>query len=156
MTVLECKIRVAWADEEHARREAWGSLPVPKHKSEGAAGIDLYAAAPGQLQQGQQARIPTGMCFELPAGSVGLVFMRGGASETSGLHLTNAVGVLDCDFRGELKLLVTADRLAVWQRGERFAQLVVLSYVPMLLEVVPELSLTRRGAGGFGSTGRDG
>ena len=126
-------------------------VPEPRRGSKQSAGIDLYAAERSVLWEGNVTPIPTGYAVEIPTGFVGLVKERSSVA----LRGSHAVaGVIDSDYRGELIVaMATVDFNDTVEKGERFAQLII---VPCLMghpEVVDELSETKRGAGGFGSTG---
>ena len=124
---------------------------VPVYSSEFAAGADLCACVEESVtvKSGESVMLPTGIAVELPAGTVGLVFARSGLA-------TNKVGVIDCDYRGEIKVALfnhgKCDQTV--EPGERIAQLVVVPYISAEFEEAQELSDTVRGEGGFGSTGR--
>jgi dUTP pyrophosphatase len=140
------------------RRLAHGhGLPLPVYASPGAAGADLSAAvdAPVRLQPGERTAIPTGFVVELPAGFEAQVRPRSGLALRSGLTVANAPGTIDSDYRGELRvLLVNLGTEAVTiGRGDRVAQLVVAPVTRAEFIEVDSLSSSRRGAGGFGSTG---
>ena len=132
---------------------------LPTRGSAGAAGLDLYACleAPVTLQPGALERIPTGIAIALPGpDNVGLIFGRSGLGVKHGITLSNSVGVIDSDYRGELQvgLCNVGSEPYTIQPGERFAQLVVMPvFTPIPVEV-QELDGTDRGEGGFGSTGR--
>ena len=132
---------------------------LPTRGSAGAAGLDLYACleAPVTLQPGALERIPTGIAIALPGpDTVGLIFGRSGLGVKHGMTLSNSVGVIDSDYRGELQvgLCNVGSEPYTIQPGERFAQLVVMPvFTPIPVEV-QELDGTDRGEGGFGSTGR--
>ena len=100
--------------------------------------------------------IPSGIAIELPRGYVGLVFARSGLAVKRGLTLSNGVGVIDSDYRGEVLvgLLNTSGEPCEIMPGERIAQLAVLPVCACELIQVDELGQTERGEGGFGSTGR--
>ena len=130
---------------------------VPAYGSEFAAGADLYACLEGEIEIAPHATavIPTGIALELPVGYAGLIYARSGLATKKGLAPANKVGVVDCDYRGEVKVALhnhseTAQKVAA---GERVAQLVITPYVTAEFIVADELSQTVRGAGGFGSTG---
>lgn len=130
---------------------------LPTFGTEQAAGADLYACleAPVTIAPGQTAFIPTGLAMMLPEGYVGLVFARSGMACKMGLAPANKVGVIDSDYRGEF--LVALYNHGTEQRtvshGDRIAQLVVVPVLRPCFEETDELSETRRGSGGFGSTG---
>jgi dUTP pyrophosphatase len=132
-------------------------LPLPAYQSAGAAGLDLLAAveAPVVLRPGRRALIPTGLILELPAGFEAQVRPRSGLALRHGLAVLNSPGTIDADYRGEVQVLLVnlGDRAFTVARGERIAQLVVASCKRVTLVEAPAASATRRGAGGFGSTG---
>ncbi len=130
---------------------------VPTYGSEYAAGADLYACADGEIQiePHTTAVIPTGIALELPVGYAGLIYARSGLATKKGLAPANKVGVVDCDYRGEVKVALHnhSDTVQSVSAGERIAQIVIAPYVTAEFEETDELSRTVRGAGGFGSTG---
>lgn len=126
--------------------------PARAHPSD--AGVDLRAAEPVTLDPGERALVGTGVSVQVPDGWVGLVCPRSGLAAKQGVTVTNAPGVIDAGYTGEVKVIVqaTSERV-VLERGERIAQLVV---VPCLLGdwvQVDDLDVSERGVGGFGSTG---
>lgn len=136
-----------------------GDLELPAYQSEGAAGMDLVAAVdsrvPLQLAPGARALVPTGLVLELPAGFEAQVRPRSGLALRHGITVLNSPGTIDCDYRGELKVLLInlGDAPFAIERGERIAQLVIQRVVRADLIEVVRLAATSRGAGGFGSTG---
>lgn len=132
---------------------------LPTRGSDGAAGLDLYACMdePVTLEPRGLYRIPTGVAIALPdRNTVGLIFARSGLGVKHGISLSNAVGVIDSDYRGELNvgLCNLGDEPYTLNPGERFAQLVIMPVLmPELLET-DDLGETERGTGGFGSTGK--
>lgn len=130
--------------------------PLPAYAHETDAGLDLHAAEPVTLEPGGRALVSTGIAVALPPGYAGFVLPRSGVAWSRGVTVLNAPGLIDADYRGEVKvLLVNHHRAPVrFERGERIAQLVVQRVERAELEVVDELPASRRGAGGFGSTGR--
>ncbi len=130
---------------------------VPSYGSEFAAGADLYACLDADIviQPHETAVIPTGIALELPVGYAGLIYARSGLATKKGLAPANKVGVVDCDYRGEVKvaLLNHGTTAQTVSAGERVAQLVIAPYITADFEECDELSETVRGAGGFGSTG---
>jgi dUTP pyrophosphatase len=133
-------------------------LPLPAYQSAGAAGLDLVAAveAPLLLRPGKRALVPTGLILELPAGFEAQVRPRSGLALRHGITVLNSPGTIDSDYRGEVMVLLAnlGDRPFRIARGERIAQLVVARCERASLVEAPTASPTRRGAGGFGSTGR--
>ena len=132
-------------------------LPLPEYAHEGDAGLDLYAREDAMLAPGQRAVMPTGVAIALPAGHVGLVHPRSGLAARSGLSLVNAPGTIDAGYRGEIKVIVVNLDPSVTielHRGDRIAQLVIQRVERVDVTEVDSLEETRRGAGGFGSSGR--
>ncbi len=130
---------------------------LPSYGSEYAAGADLYACVDEELNINphETVLVPTGLAVELPLGFAGLIYARSGLATKKGLAPANKVGVVDCDYRGEVKVALhnhseVAQTVAV---GERIAQLVITPYLTAEFVESGELSETVRGAGGFGSTG---
>ena len=124
---------------------------VPQAKTDGAAGLDLVLANDVVLREGEVQKVGTGVHVEIPVGHVGLVFLR---SSISDVTMTNGVGVIDSDYRGEIILkLRGVSRYSRYTAGDRVAQLVVVKYLPVNVVVSDQLSSTERGEGGFGSTG---
>lgn len=135
------------------------SIPLPRFATGGAACMDLCACieAPLTLAAGGRALVPTGIAIALPSADyVALVFARSGLGIKKGVCLSNGVGVIDSDYRGEIGvgLVNLGDEPYTVQPGDRIAQLMVVPVVQPILTVVDELDETDRGAGGFGSTGR--
>lgn len=130
---------------------------MPTYGSPYAAGADLYAVTDGEvtIAPGETKFIGTGIAVELPEGTVGLVYARSGLACKKGLAPANKVGVIDCDYRGEIKVALHNHGVEAqaFGCGERIAQMVVTPYIPVEYAEVDELSDTVRGAGGFGSTG---
>ncbi len=132
---------------------------MPTRGTDGAAGLDLYACieAPVTLEPRGLYKIPTGIAIALPdRNTVGLVFARSGLGVKHGVSLSNAVGVIDSDYRGELQvgLCNLSGEAYTLSPGERFAQLVVLPVFTPEPEETDDLDKTARGTGGFGSTGK--
>ena len=134
-------------------------IPLPKFATAGAACMDLCACidAPVTLEAGARALIPTGIAIALPSADyVALVFARSGLGIKQGVCLSNGVGVIDSDYRGEIGvgLVNLGQSDYTVQPGDRIAQLMVTPVVQPTVAQVSELDDTDRGAGGFGSTGR--
>ena len=131
---------------------------LPAYASADAAGMDLYAAIdePLTLKPGTRVRVPCGFAMAPERRDVaGLIFARSGLAHKIGLAPSNAVGVVDADYRGEVmvSLLHAGSEEYVLSPGERFAQLVFVPVLRAEVEEVSSLDETDRGAGGFGSTG---
>ena len=135
-------------------------LPLPSYQSEGAAGMDLLAAVPETDQltiaPGKYAMVPTGLAIALPANFEAQVRPRSGLAAKHGVTVLNSPGTIDADYRGEIKVILInhGDAPFVIRRGERIAQLVVAEVIKAKLVPTATLSVTSRGEGGFGSTGR--
>ncbi len=137
-----------------ARLDARARLPTRAHP--GDAGLDLYAVEPAVLAPGERASIPTGIAVEIPPGHAGLVMPRSGLAARHGISVVNAPGLIDADYRGEVRvLLLNTDREQAFALagGDRIAQLVVVAVAIAEVDEVPSLTDTVRGAGGFGSSG---
>lgn len=128
-------------------------LPTPSRESEGAGGYDIHAAESVTLAPGERRLVSTGFVWEIPAGMVGLVRPRSGLAVKQGLHVM--AGVVDSDYRGEVKVLLLnlGDEDIVIETGDRVAQMVITIHYAGELSVVDDLKATSRGAGAFGSTG---
>ena len=130
---------------------------LPVYGSPHAAGADLYACMDGDvvIGAGETVFIHTGIAAELPEGTVGLVYARSGLACKKDLAPANKVGVIDCDYRGEIMVAIHnhGKEPRVIADGERIAQLVIAPYYTVSFMEAEELSETVRGEGGFGSTG---
>ena len=131
---------------------------VPTYGSEYSAGADLYACIEGDLEIKPHTTVvvPTGIAIELPLGYAGLIYARSGLATKKGLAPANKVGVVDCDYRGEVKVALHnhSEAAQTIASGERIAQLVITPYLTAQFIECDALSETVRGEGGFGSTGR--
>lgn len=130
---------------------------VPTRGSEYAAGYDLYAATDYDIEIAPHStvKIGTGISVELPNGTFGAIFARSGLATKKGLRPANCVGVCDSDYRGEYIVPIhnDTDKVMTIASGERIAQLIVMPFVGIEFNIVDELTETKRGDGGFGSTG---
>ncbi len=131
---------------------------VPKYETAGSAGMDLKANLKTSVTLNPMERqlIPTGLFIELPIGYEAQVRARSGLSIKYGITLINAIGTVDSDYRGELKvpLVNLGNEPFVIKHGERIAQLVVTKHDIVQWEIVERLEDTDRGSGGFGHTGK--
>ena len=131
---------------------------LPRRATPHSAGADLSACigSPLLLQAGGMCVIPTGIAVEIQPGWVGLVFGRSGLGIKHGIAPSNAVGVIDADYRGEVcvGLINHGGEDYLIQPGERIAQLILMPVAAAQIIEAQELSQTARGAGGLGSTGR--
>ncbi|MFN6953253.1 MAG: dUTP diphosphatase [Acetobacteraceae bacterium] len=132
-------------------------LPLPSYATEGAAGMDLLAAVTEPLTIPPQGRalVPTGLTVALPPGHELQLRARSGLALREGLIVANGPGTVDEDYRGEIGviLLNAGDRPVTITRGMRIAQAVLAPVTRVAWQEVEALPETRRGAGGFGSTG---
>lgn len=130
---------------------------IPSYGSEYAAGADLYALTDDTvvINPGETKLIHTGISAELPLGTVGLIYARSGLASKKGLAPANKVGVVDCDYRGEIMVALHNHGLSPQkiECGERIAQMVIAPYYTAEFFETDTLSETVRGNGGFGSTG---
>lgn len=134
---------------------------VPTFGSDGAAGADLYARIDNErhmqaIYPNSTQMISTGICMEIPESYVGLVFSRSGLATKQGLSLANCVGVIDSDYRGEIKIALHnhSDSIRKVKHGERVAQIVLVPFLKPVFHEQDSLSDTTRGEDGFGSTGQ--
>ncbi len=132
---------------------------LPFYATEGAAGADIRASIPEKknitIKAGERVLIPTGIAMEIPLGYEVQVRPRSGLSLKSPLMIVNAPGTIDCDYRGEVNIIVgnfgTTDYVV--EHGLRIAQLVLCPVTQAKYVTTNSLNETQRGAGGFGSTG---
>ena len=134
-------------------------IPAPHFATVGSAAMDLCACIEGDvtIAAGARAIIPTGLAIALPSAEyVALICARSGLASKFGITMANGVGVIDSDYRGELRVALfnSSDSDYTIRDGDRIAQLMVLPVVQPQLQFVEELDETERGCGGFGSTGR--
>lgn len=126
---------------------------TPTRGTTGAAGLDLHADADVLVSPLQTVLLGTGIAVEVPIDHVGLVFIRSSLGK-AGVSLTNSVGVIDSDYRGEIMLSLASTSGYYIRKGDRVAQLIIMPAVLVEMVEVDALSTTDRSAGGFGSTGR--
>lgn len=128
---------------------------APQRATPGSAGYDLRACLAVTIPPRGRAMVPLGFAWAGPPGFVGLVFSRSGHGAKHGLRLSNAVGVIDTDYRGELMLSMTNDGDEPYsiEPGERVAQLLIMSVEHASFHWVADVGQTQR-VGGFGSSGK--
>ena len=130
---------------------------LPTYGSAEAAGADLYACLdePVTVAPGETVWIPTGIALEVPKGCAGLVYARSSLGAKRGLAPANKVGVIDSDYRGEIRvvLLNHGKVIQTVEDGERVAQFLITPVLTPIYQESDELTDSDRGAGGFGSTG---
>lgn len=134
------------------------TLKLPEYATPASAGVDLCADLPGPLavKPGESVKIPTGIAIQLPGPQVvALVFARSGLASRYGINLTNGVGVIDADYRGEIQVLIRnmGEQVFTVNPGDRIAQMVFMPIFRGIFAEVSQLEETARGRGGFGSTG---
>ncbi len=134
-------------------------IPLPAYSTEGSAGLDLRACieAPQTLVPGATLLIPTGLAIYIEdPGYAAMILPRSGLGHKHGIVLGNLVGLIDSDYQGELMV-------SAWNRGnetftiepgERIAQLIIVPVHQVAFDIVEEFTVTERGDGGFGSSGR--
>ena len=131
-------------------------MPTPAYATDGSAAVDLRAAESLSIEPGQRALVPTGVHIAPETKNVvAIVAARSGLAIKHGISLSNGIGVIDSDYRGEVcvGLINHSDKVFNIERGDRVAQLM---FMPVLIANLIEsesLDETERGAGGFGSTG---
>ena len=131
------------------------SLPGQAHP--GDAGLDLRSVMDVEVKPGERAMVRTGLAVAIPEGHAGLVLPRSGLASKHGLTLSNAPGLIDAGYRGEVVCaVVNLDREEAVSiaKGDRIAQLVIVEIPDVRPAWVDELPESTRGEGGFGSTGR--
>lgn len=131
-------------------------LPLPSYAHSGDAGLDLFAVESRTLAPFERALVGTGIAIALPDGYAGFVQPRSGLALKRGLTFVNTPGLIDCHYRGEIKLIaINLDPAVplVIERGEKIAQLVIQRVETAIVTEVTGLDHTERGDGGFGSTG---
>ena len=133
------------------------TLPLPRYQHEGDAGFDLHSRIDLTLEPGERAVIPTGIGVAIPRGYAGLVLPRSGLAARYGITMVNAPGLIDSGYRGEVAvILLNTDKYESFpiKHGDRIAQMVIQKIEEVSFKQMPELDDTKRGAGGFGSTGK--
>lgn len=134
-------------------------LPIPKYESEGAAGLDLLAAISKSkniiILPGKAEMVPTGIAIALPKGFEAQIRPRSGLAAKNGITILNSPGTIDSDYRGEISAMLINHSKVNFEieRGMRIAQMVIAPVVQFNLIKTETLDETKRGAGGFGSTG---
>jgi dUTP pyrophosphatase len=139
------------------RLDHGAGLPLPAYATDDSAGVDLPAAIAGEriLPPGGRELVPTGFSIALPRGYEAQVRPRSGLALRAGVTVLNSPGTIDADYRGEIGVILInlGSEPFVIRRGERIAQLVIAPVARVAWQESVELSESKRGAGGFGSTG---
>jgi dUTP pyrophosphatase len=132
---------------------------LPAYETLYSAGMDLRASidSPVSLKPLERAMIPTGLFIELPEGFEAQIRPRSGLAAKKGITVLNSPGTVDADYRGEIRVILVnlSNEVFVIENGERIAQMVVAKHERVQWEEAVELEETIRGAGGFGSTGKN-
>lgn len=129
---------------------------VPHYAHEGDAGLDLYATAEVRLAPFQRALIPTGLRMAIPRGYGGFVLPRSGLAIKNGFSLVNSPGLIDSNYRGEVKIIainLDPEQTVTIHKGDRVAQLVIMRVEDVRFVLSDDLNDTGRGSNGFGSSG---
>ena len=135
-------------------------LPLPSYQSPQSSGLDLLADIQDAviIKKGQRALVPTGLSLEIPSGYEAQIRPRSGLAIKNGVSLVNTPGTIDADYRGEVCVIMInlgAEDFVI-KRGDRIAQMVLAPVIQVQVIEVQDLGETKRGAGGFGSTGTSG
>lgn len=129
---------------------------IPTYGTEYSAGADLYALLDEDLEikPGETVMIGTGLAMAIPTGYAGLIYARSSLGSKKGLAPANKVGVIDSDYRGEIKvpLFNQSKETQIITKNERIAQIIFTPYLKVNFQETDELDDTTRGTGGFGST----
>lgn len=147
------KIQVKILDEEFIK-----TFGLPMYETEGSVAMDLRARQRCGIDPHATLLIPTGIAIAIPPGYVGLITPRSSFTLKRKATVGNSPGVIDSDYRGEIHIIIQDHRERQGlphyiERGERIAQLLIVPIAKVEWEIVDELSRTKRGSGGFGSTG---
>lgn len=128
---------------------------LPAYATSGAAGVDIATAEAGVLAAGERKLISTGLFMEIPNGYEGQIRPRSGLALRHGITMLNAPGTIDSDYRGEIGVILynSSSEPFYYEKGDRIAQLVFAKVEQASFEEVESLEESKRGTGGFGSTG---
>ena len=133
------------------------NIPLPKYETEGSSGMDLAANIEQaiEIKPGKSVIIPTGLALSIPKNYEIQIRPRSGLASKNQVSVLNTPGTIDADYRGELKviLIILRDEIFKIEKGLRIAQMVLCPVIKAVLKEVDELEETKRGSGGFGSTG---
>jgi len=133
------------------------NIPLPKYETEGSSGMDLAANIEQaiEIKPGKSVIIPTGLALSIPKNYEMQIRPRSGLASKNQISVLNTPGTIDADYRGELKVILInlSDKIFKIEKGLRVAQMVLCPVVKAVLKEIDELEETKRGSGGFGSTG---
>lgn len=132
------------------------NFKLPAQSTEDAAGFDLYMPQAGHIPAGGKTKVMLGFAAAVPRNHVAIIVPRSGVGARDTLELANTAGVIDADYRGEwMASLKTKDgKEFSWEAGDRLLQAIVIPVPKVTLELVDSLDDTKRGEGGYGSTGK--
>jgi len=131
-------------------------LPLPEKAYEGDAGMDLISREDAVMKPGERALISTGIAIEIPSGYAGFVQPRSGLAIKHGIGVVNSPGLIDSNYRGEIKVILInmdKDKSYKIKREDKIAQLIIKKVENPTFVVVEELNDSKRGKNGFGSSG---
>jgi dUTP pyrophosphatase len=128
---------------------------IPRYEHPGDSGADLYSLVDCVLQPSERKAIPTGLCAEVPIGFELQIRPKSGLALGNGVTVLNTPGTIDAGYRGEIKVITInlGSEAYPIKKGQKIAQIVVAPVIQADFEEVGELSESKRGTGGFGSTG---
>lgn len=130
---------------------------IPLLTTQFSAGVDMYANIPKvtMIRPHETVKVPTGIAMSIPKGYFGALVARSGIATKRNLAPINCVGIIDSDYRGEILVPLHnhGNETQIIEPDERIAQLIIMPYLPIVFEEVDSLDSTKRGEGGFGSTG---
>ena len=128
---------------------------IPTRATPGSAGLDLYSCETVTIEAGQRCIVSTGIAMAIPEDCYGQVMSRSGLAAKNGIFVLNAPGIIDSDYRGELRVILynSGPEKFIIDEGMRIAQMIITKYESCNFELVDSLDQTERGSGGFGSTG---
>ena len=133
------------------------NIPLPKYETSGSSGMDLAANIEKsvKIEPGKMSVIPTGISLSIPQNFEMQIRPRSGLAAKNQISVLNTPGTIDADYRGEIKVILInlGDKTFVVEKGARIAQMVLCPVVKAELREVDSLETTKRGSGGFGSTG---
>jgi len=133
------------------------NIPLPKYETDGSSGMDLSANIENnvEIEPGKSAIIPTGLAVCIPQNFEIQIRPRSGLAAKNQISVLNTPGTIDADYRGEIKVILVnlGEKVFIIENGLRIAQMVLCPVIKATLKEVDTLKDTKRGSGGFGSTG---
>ena len=133
------------------------NIPLPKYETNGSSGMDLTANIENnvEIEPGKSAIIPTGLAVCIPQNFEIQIRPRSGLAAKNQISVLNTPGTIDADYRGEIKVILVnlGEKVFIIENGLRIAQMVLCPVIKATLKEVDTLKDTKRGSGGFGSTG---